>query len=374
MTNLNFPSLFKKYRLRSEIETLAEFGDLLAQEGIVYENSIFTRWQNGDRAPNDRDTILKMITVFIKKGGISSLSEANSIMDAIGMSYLTEEEITYLPQIATSSPKLLQASLGGLIKDYRTQKGISQLEVAFALGWPDASKLEAIEQGKVEKPDRELINRICLVMGLKEQEKNQLLLAGNYLPTEDEIIEVRKEVKDLLNSWKYPVVVLDFSLRIIAENYSNEAIYNFPPEIKKMIYESHPTILEVQFGPISNNLKFLPENEQKNWKKMIKYLLSHYKNAQQGRIKEKWYIDHLKSLMQNKKFRDLWKETNLDQTKSIVTKYGRKSFPIFLKNKIEKLNLDYFVVPLIRDPRFEIEFHTPVDNATFSYFNLKNNL
>ena len=49
-----FAQLFKKYRLRSEIETLSEFGDLLAEEGIVYETSLFTRWQNGERVPKDR--------------------------------------------------------------------------------------------------------------------------------------------------------------------------------------------------------------------------------------------------------------------------------------------------------------------------------
>ena len=40
--NPTFAELFKKYRLRSEIETLSQFGDLLAQEGLVYENSLFT--------------------------------------------------------------------------------------------------------------------------------------------------------------------------------------------------------------------------------------------------------------------------------------------------------------------------------------------
>ncbi len=44
----DFAILFKKYRLRSEIETLAGFADLLAEEGYVYENSLFTRWQTGE--------------------------------------------------------------------------------------------------------------------------------------------------------------------------------------------------------------------------------------------------------------------------------------------------------------------------------------
>ena len=76
----SFAALFKKYRLRSEIETLSEFGDLLAEEGIVYETSLFTRWQNGERVPRDRKTLLTMVRVFSKKGGVKFLHEANHLL------------------------------------------------------------------------------------------------------------------------------------------------------------------------------------------------------------------------------------------------------------------------------------------------------
>src|SRR5690606_30403730 len=97
MTKPSFATLFKKYRLRSEIETLAEFGDLLAQEGFIYESSIFTRWQKGDRVPSERGVILKIISIFITNGGITTLSQANSMLESLGMSYLTEAEIRDLP-------------------------------------------------------------------------------------------------------------------------------------------------------------------------------------------------------------------------------------------------------------------------------------
>ena len=46
--NSTFGYLFKKFRLKSGLTTLAEFGDVLAQEGLVYENSLFSHWQNGN--------------------------------------------------------------------------------------------------------------------------------------------------------------------------------------------------------------------------------------------------------------------------------------------------------------------------------------
>ena len=167
----SFAALFKKYRLRSEIETLSEFGDLLAEEGIVYETSLFTRWQNGERVPRDRRIILEVIKVFVKRNAIQTMQEANLFLNAAGLGYLNELEQGQLPELQNGESKILQASLGGLLKDYRTQKNITQNEVAFSLGWKDIVRLSNIELG-IEKPTRTLIDEICKALDLKEQEKN----------------------------------------------------------------------------------------------------------------------------------------------------------------------------------------------------------
>jgi len=100
-----FASLFKRFRLRSEIETLAEFGDLLAQEGIVYETSLFTRWQKGERVPRDRNVIIAMIRLFIKLGGITTLEESNNILESANLRSLTGDEIRYLNTFLFSQNK-----------------------------------------------------------------------------------------------------------------------------------------------------------------------------------------------------------------------------------------------------------------------------
>src|SRR3990167_11484878 len=88
----DFAVLFKRYRLKSEIETLAEFGDLLAEEGYIYENSLFTRWQSGERVPKDRKLLLKIIEIFAKRGGLKDENEANLFLASSGQRDLTEEE------------------------------------------------------------------------------------------------------------------------------------------------------------------------------------------------------------------------------------------------------------------------------------------
>ncbi len=92
LTQSDFPNLFKKYRLKSEIETLTYFGDLLAEEGYIYENSLFTHWQKGTRIPKERKLLLKVIEIFTKRGGIKDEYEANEFLESAGQRDLDAEE------------------------------------------------------------------------------------------------------------------------------------------------------------------------------------------------------------------------------------------------------------------------------------------
>lgn len=103
-----FANLFKRYRLRSEFETLSEFGDALADHNLIYENSIFSHWQKGTRTPKERKLIYTMIRIFSERKGITSEDEANSIMASTGLGYLTREEIEHL-QLPLKRSKPFQA-------------------------------------------------------------------------------------------------------------------------------------------------------------------------------------------------------------------------------------------------------------------------
>lgn len=95
-----FKILFKKYRLKAEISTLSEFGKLLSEKGLVYEDSIFSHWQKGDRIPN-RATLIKLIEIFSERQGIKTLQQSNEFLESAGEGYLTEKEakkIYFSPQ------------------------------------------------------------------------------------------------------------------------------------------------------------------------------------------------------------------------------------------------------------------------------------
>lgn len=42
-SNLDFGRLFKRFRLKSEFETLSQLGDVMATQGFSYEDSIYSR-------------------------------------------------------------------------------------------------------------------------------------------------------------------------------------------------------------------------------------------------------------------------------------------------------------------------------------------
>src|SRR3989338_10119232 len=105
------------------------------------------------------------------------------------------------------------ATLGGLLKDYRLQKNISQLEISFAVGWKEPSRLSRIEQGRVGRPKRVLLEKIMDSMKLSQEERNRLLLTGGYLPTDEEVENLRARIKTMVDQWQYPASVMDFTWR-----------------------------------------------------------------------------------------------------------------------------------------------------------------
>lgn len=100
-----FADLFKKYRLKSEFETLTEFGDALVKKNLHYEDSIFSHWQKGSRIPHDRKLLLIILNIFVERGGIRRLKEANELLVSAGQGYLTEEElVNFNPILNKNAP------------------------------------------------------------------------------------------------------------------------------------------------------------------------------------------------------------------------------------------------------------------------------
>lgn len=143
-TGTSFALLFKKYRLRSEIETLSEFGDILAEEGMVYETSLFTKWQSGYRTPHDRRLLLTIIRVFNKRGGIRLIREANALLEASGQGYMTEAEVSDIPalhrQFSFQAPRKIAHYIGRQIYISKATNALTEGKVVLLYGPPGIGK------------------------------------------------------------------------------------------------------------------------------------------------------------------------------------------------------------------------------------------
>ncbi len=366
MNPIKFAELFKKYRLRSEIESLEVFGDLLSNEGLVYETSLFTRWQRGDRIPRDRRTLIGIITVFSRRMGITT-DAANRLLEAAGQGYLTETEKESLPGIIDNVPqqRVLQASLGGLLKDYRLQKNIPLLEVALDLGLEDSKLLDELENGYV-KPDRNILDRICKALSLKDQEKNYLLLVGDFLPTQEEMRKIAIKVQPTLDSWPYPATLLDYSWRVVSDNVMNAQMWGIPLPVRSQINATNPRVIELLFNRDIPAIKLIKGEDLIKWQEWLTDVLVYFRFAQQNRQNSDWYIDFLRKMMKSESFRDSWAKSMSVDKETIVTNHGLKF--IYSTEEKQYINVFYSVVPLLSDPRFSIEFHSPVDLKSFKFF------
>lgn len=93
MSEIIFGQLLKKYRKLSGYKTLGKFADALADDGLIYSESLLSRWQKNMRLPKDRDVFLILIRLFIKKGAILNIFEANELLSAAGMGFLSPGEV-----------------------------------------------------------------------------------------------------------------------------------------------------------------------------------------------------------------------------------------------------------------------------------------
>lgn len=364
-SNIKFAKLFKKYRLRSEIETLSDFGDLLAQDGFVYENSLFTKWQSGSRLPSERHVIIAIVHIFIKHGGIQLVSEANCFLEAAGHGFLTNYDKSKLPSLIDNIQRGFQTNnIGPLLKSYRIQKNISLEEISVALNQYDVTDLEHIEEGNKDIDNRDFIEKYCSIIGLQQQEINNIYLIGNYLPTKLEIERTQSKVATLLESYQYSTVLYDFCWRVIYINKKHSKILNMNDKIRSEIHRSNPTAIEILFDPNFISNKILHGNDMKIWHHNLIRFITHFRSMHLSIIRDEKYKALISKMQENKLFRKLWAESENQKQNFITT---RKGYKIFIHNNM-RLAYHIYVVPLYEDPRFEIEYYSPADSKTLKFY------
>jgi transcriptional regulator with XRE-family HTH domain len=115
-------------------------------------------------------------------------------------------------------------TVGSLLRDWRTRRRLSQLELAADAGI-SARHLSFVETGRA-RPSREMVLHIAEHLAVPLRERNALLVAAGYAPTYNatdidapELGAVRNAIQQVLNGHEpYPAILVDRRWMLVAAN------------------------------------------------------------------------------------------------------------------------------------------------------------
>lgn len=122
------------------------------------------------------------------------------------------------------STAVLGTSIGPLLRDWREQRRLSQLELALRAD-SSARHISFIETGR-SRPSEEMILRLAEHLDVPVRERNVLLLAAGYAPRYAEtplhdpaLDSLREGIERLLQGYEpYPALVVDGTYGVVAAN------------------------------------------------------------------------------------------------------------------------------------------------------------
>ena len=258
---------------------------------------------------------------------------------------------------------MLNATLGGLIKDYRIKKRLLQSDLSRRIGWRDTSRLSKIEQGRVGRPTRITIDKIINALGLSEQEKGEFLLVGGYLPSASEIKKITKTVEERIMTWQYPAFLIDFSWRCLLINYPTAKVFCFPKDLVLKIPELKPNLLEFVIAPKEiMPVSLYKGDDRASMKPFIIAQIAQFKIEHMGRENDSWYKALISKLAKNDVFLKYWNEVTIQDYHKKLLDYEYKEVELSGK-KTKKNKFHVFTSRLILDQRFQVILYLPADKV-----------
>lgn len=269
------------------------------------------------------------------------------------------------------------ATLGGLIKDYRLRKRLSQLEVSISMGWSDSTRLSKIEQGRVGKPNRNTVEKIMDSLNLTDQERGEFLLVGGYVPTDVEIRKAIKEIRPMIDRWPYPAYVLDFTWRLVYINNLGLHLFGLGPSWKNKIRKTYVNVLSFPFLPKNEFPVYIEQGEDRN-------NLTSFATAQIAAFKkdnhlfqgESWYNKLTAQLMKYPEFRRVW--PSIDERQHFKYKkmyeYEYKRITSVQRGKRKVFEFHVFLTKMYDEPRFMGVMYIPANKEAEKFCKLLSNI
>lgn len=260
-------------------------------------------------------------------------------------------------------------TLGGLIKDYRIRKRISQLDIALKMGWKDTTRLSKIEQGRVSKPKRETIDKLLESLDLDEFERGEFLYNSGYPPTQAEIDKALAEMGPRIDAWPYPAYLMDFTWKVHFTNIPNLDSFVLSHSLKDPGNEVEMHALELPFLPKDIITVDVWKGEDENHLRTYDIAqIAAFKTENYKFQNESWYKNTVKKLMKYDKFRELWPKVGVKEYHKKLLDYEFKRIRGKYNGKVKTLNFHVFTNRIISNPQLQVTMFHPADQATTDFF------
>ncbi|MFC8969852.1 helix-turn-helix domain-containing protein [Streptomyces sp. NPDC057094] len=140
------------------------------------------------------------------------------------------------PGAAGSSSAPAESGVGPLLRGWREQRRVSQLELALRAG-SSARHISFVETGR-SRPSEEMVLRLAEHLDVPVRERNALLLAAGYAPHYPEtplddpsMHALREGVERLIQGYEpYPALVVDATYDVLAANRGIAMLLEGVPE------------------------------------------------------------------------------------------------------------------------------------------------
>jgi transcriptional regulator with XRE-family HTH domain len=142
-------------------------------------------------------------------------------------------------------------SIGEALRRFRQRKGISQFDLAVAMGWKGTNPVIQIEKGRrLPRPDT--IERLGVCLGLSYVEVHYLNGLGGYvpptrLPPQDHVIRTLDQLAGHLARVPYPAAVLDYQYRCWVINPAGLILIDGDPATGRAILARPLDVLQIVF-------------------------------------------------------------------------------------------------------------------------------
>ncbi len=260
---------------------------------------------------------------------------------------------------------MLTATLGGLIKDHRLRKRLSQLEVSLKIGWSDATRLSKIEQGRVGKPTRKTLDKIMDALELDVYQRGEMLKVGTRIPESTDRDNILKKLIAEVTHLSYPVLIVDTFWTTYYVNDKFIKLFQLSEECVHYINNNNPNWLELLF--LTNFIKsdnIRAGNSEKCIKEYKNYQVSQFKYEMSDYLSEAWLTMLIKKLMKSSEFYKIW--TSINEKKVVNDMwYDYEYYEIQRGSK--RLSFHVCTLRPIFDPRFNYIMHFPADQQSLNF-------